>query len=80
MENKEESKKPMNPWGYVMMTTLLLAVLSIGIYIGLTKGDMMNTLASHISSEGWAIIAAVLLAAMFISSRIFKKRNKSVYK
>ena len=80
MENKEEAKKPTSPWGYLMMAALLLAVLSLGIYIGLTKGDTMNTLASHISSQGWAIITIVLLFVMFICSRMFKKRNKTIYK
>ena len=80
MDNKEEPKKPTSPWGYIMMIALLLAVLSIGIFIGMAKGDTLNTIASHISSNGWTVIAVVLLFVMFIASRMFKNRDKSKYK
>ena len=80
MENKEEPKKPMNPWGYAMMTALLLAVLSAGIFIGMTKDDRLNTIVSHVSSQGWLVTTVVLLAVFYITSRMFKKRDKSKYR
>ena len=80
MENREEPKKPTSPWGYVMMTALLLAVLSEGIFIGMTKGDALNAIVSHVSSQGWSIISVVLLFVFFITSRIYKNRDKSKYR
>ena len=80
MENKEEPKKPMNPWGYAMMTALLLAVLSAGIFIGMTKDDRLNTIVSHVSSQGWFVTTVVLLAVFYITSRMFKNRDKTKYR
>jgi purine-cytosine permease-like protein len=80
MENKEQPKKPMSPWGYIMMTALLLSVLSTGIFIGMSKGDMLNTIVSHVSSQGWAIVTVVLLFIYYITSRLFKNRDKSKYR
>jgi uncharacterized membrane protein (DUF2068 family) len=80
MENKEEPKKPTSPWGYIMMTALLLAVLSVGIFIGLDNDDKLHSIVVHISSSGWLKISVGLLAVMFIASRMFKNRDKSKYK
>ena len=80
MENKEEPKKPMNPWGYIMMAALLLAVLSAGIFIGMTKDDRLNAIASHVSSKGWFVTTVVLLAVFYITSRMFKNRDKTKYR